>query len=152
MSQANPSDEEIDVYAQAWLGNGNKQSDAWREAYPKSACSDAVMYIKASNMHKMAKVQVRIAHYKAETVRICADKHGVTIDSLIAELEEARAMGMENSQASACVSATMAKAKLSGLDVQKVDHTSSDGSMSPKDSGAAVLDALSRKYVNKADS
>lgn len=30
----------------------------------------------------------------------------------------------------------------------KVDHTSSDGSMSPKDSSAAVLDALKRKHAD----
>jgi hypothetical protein len=30
----------------------------------------------------------------------------------------------------------------------KVDHTSSDGSMSPKDASAAVLDALKRKHAD----
>lgn len=33
-------------------------------------------------------------------------------------------------------------------DRQEVDHTSSDGSMSPKDASAAVLDALNRKHAD----
>ena len=121
MSQGNPSDKEVDDYAQAWIHNGNKQADAWRVTYPKSAASDTVMHIKASNMHKMDRVQVRIAHYQAETVQICADKHAITVESLIAELEEAREVGKENGQTSAMVAATMGKAKLSGLDIQKVE-------------------------------
>ena len=37
-----------------------------------------------------------------------------------------------NAQSSAAVAATMGKAKLVGLDKQIVDHTSSDGTMTPK--------------------
>jgi hypothetical protein len=31
---------------------------------------------------------------------------------------------------------------------QEIDHTSSDGSMTPKDSGAAILEALNRKHAD----
>ncbi|KAF0679407.1 hypothetical protein Y59_27690 [Enterobacter hormaechei] len=61
-------------------------------------------------------------------------RHNVTVDSLLAELEEARqkALSAETPQSSAAVAATMGKAKLVGLDKQIVDHTSSDGTMTPK--------------------
>lgn len=52
----------------------------------------------------------------------------VTIESLIAELEEARqaALGAENPQCGAAVSATMGKAKLCGLDKQIIEHKGPD--------------------------
>ena len=58
--------------------------------------------------------------------------HGITMDSLLKELEEARtcALTAETVQSSAAVSATMSKAKLLGMDKQIVDHT-----ISIKDSG-----------------
>lgn len=47
-----------------------------------------------------------------------AERNKITVDSLISELEEARviALSMENPQVSAAISATMGKAKLTGLD------------------------------------
>lgn len=60
-------------------------------------------------------------------------RHNVTVDSLLAELEEARqALSAETPQSSAAVAATMGKAKLVGLDKQIIDHTSSDGTMATK--------------------
>ena len=61
--------------------------------------------------------------------------YGITIKSLLKELEEAResALHAEIPQSSAAVSASMAKAKLCGFDVQKVDLSSKDGTMSPKE-------------------
>ena len=58
-----------------------------------------------------------------------AKRHELTIDDLVAELEEARtaALGAENPQSSAAVSATMGKAKLLGLVVDKQEHTGADG-------------------------
>lgn len=66
----------------------------------------------------------------AEEVRAeMREKFMVTVESLTAELEEARTIAKEDRTPSAMVSATMGKAKLYGLDKQVIDHTSSDGSM-----------------------
>ena len=61
-------------------------------------------------------------------------RHDLTVDDLLAELEEARmaALDCEPPQSASAVSATMGKAKLLGLDKQTIDHTSSDGSMTVK--------------------
>ena len=56
----------------------------------------------------IAKAQAKIAK-KAE----------VSLETLLAELEEARAVAIAEKQASAAVSATMGKAKLTGLIVEK---------------------------------
>ena len=59
---------------------------------------------------------------------------GITLQSLIDELEEARvaALTAETVQSSAAVAATQAKAKLTGMDKLVIDNISSDGSMTPK--------------------
>ena len=60
MSQGNPTELEINTYANEYLLNGGDQSAAWRKAYPKSNASpDSVNQI-ASRMHAMLKVQSRI--------------------------------------------------------------------------------------------
>lgn len=59
---------------------------------------------------------------------------GITLQSLIDELEEARvaALTSETVQSSAAVAATQAKAKLTGMDKLVIDNISSDGSMTPR--------------------
>ena len=63
-------------------------------------------------------VTARIASLR----QVHTKRHNVTVDSLIAELEEARiaALTAETVQASAATAATMGKAKLMGLDKQLV--------------------------------
>jgi phage terminase small subunit len=64
----------------------------------------------------IAKAQAKIAK-KAE----------VSLETLLAELEEARAVAIAEKQTSAAVSATMGKAKLTGLIVEKREHTGRNG-------------------------
>lgn len=77
---------------------------------------------------------INITSRLAELGAVTAKRHAVTVDSLIAELEEARlaALSAETAQSAAAVGATMGKAKLLGMDKQVIDHQSSDGSMTPK--------------------
>lgn len=69
------------------------------------------------------KVQTRLHELQAEA----REKHNVTIESLTIELEEARNLAKQEGQASAAVSATMGKAKLHGLVVDKNELTGKDG-------------------------
>jgi len=66
-----------------------------------------------------------------DTRKTVREEFMVTVESLIAELEEARQVGAKTESAGPMVAATMGKAKLAGLDKQIIDHTSSDGSMRP---------------------
>lgn len=131
MSQARPTDLEANTYAQEFtLGEmKGEMSAAFRKAFPKSNGSDKTINEKASRFHKTDKVRASLGKVEAETRQVCADKHGVTLDSIIKELEEARALGLANAQASACVAASMAKAKLSGLDIERIEISGAD--MSP---------------------
>ena len=109
---------------------GENQSDAYRMAgYKVDNMKPATIHRTAKRMMDKSKISARIEQLR-KPIR---ERHNVTVDSLLLELEEARkaALGAETPQTSAAVTATMGKAKLCGLDKQIIDHTSSDGSMTP---------------------
>lgn len=64
-----------------------------------------------------------ISSITIEAAQEVKQKHNVTVESLIIELEEARDVAKIEGQSSALVSASMAKAKLCGLDKQIVETT-----------------------------
>ena len=64
-----------------------------------------------------------------EVIKLLADlqaihrqRHTITIDDILQELEQSRLLALENIQCSAAISATMGKAKLLGLDKQVIEH------------------------------
>ena len=101
-------------FTQIWHSTGNK-SEAYRESHPKSLkWKDETVHNKASALSKKGEV---LARYK-ELQREASENHGVTIATLLKELDEARgiALSVETPQTSAAITATMSKAKLVGLD------------------------------------
>jgi len=69
----------------------------------------------ASRLAKNVKVKARIQ----EIAAMAAKRHEISEDSLLEELEQARLAALENQQASAAVAATMGKAKLCGMLVER---------------------------------
>ena len=133
-----------ELFVQKWHETGNK-SEAYRDAYPGSLkWKDESVHPKASELSRRDKVAARYKSLQDKTV----EEHGITITSLLLELEEARAMALQPdvAQSSAAVSATMSKAKLVGLDVVKIDHSSTDGTMTPV---ANMTDEQLLKYLNE---
>lgn len=118
-----------EAFCQAYIETGNA-SEAYRTAYAAEKMKPETINVKASELLANGKITVRVAELRGEI----KDRHNVTVDSLIAELEEARqaALAAETPQSSAAVAATMGKAKLVGLDKVVVDNISSDNSMTPK--------------------
>lgn len=80
-----------------------------------------------------------------------AKKAEVTVDSLMAELEEARKLALKEKQASAAVTATMGKGKLAGLLVEKHKHSGSIGTYNLKDLSDDDLDRLEQILGPLAD-
>ena len=113
-----------DTFCREYIENGGNASEAYRSAYEAGGMKDAVIHVKASELLKNAKVAVRIEALQSGAAR----RHYTTIDSLVEELEEARIKAMaKKGGASAAVSATMGKAKLLGLIIDKNEHTGKDG-------------------------
>ena len=113
----NPSHE---AFVQKWHETGNK-SQAYRYAFPSSKkWKDDTIHNKASALSKDGEILARFKELQQES----ADNHGITVKSLLDELDEARtvALGAEKPQTAAAVSATMGKAKLCGMDKQVIEH------------------------------
>jgi phage terminase small subunit len=109
--------EQQEKFAQAFVETGNA-SESYRRSYNTSRMAVNTIAKRASEMLDNGAVAGRIASLR----QVHQKRHNVTVDSLIAELEEARiaALTAETVQASAATAATMGKAKLMGLDKQLV--------------------------------
>ena len=86
MSQGNPTEKEIDDYAQAYIDNGNDQVKAWRVAFPDSESCLETQYPKASKMHKMDKVQARIVQLECERAEIARQRFSITTEGILQRL------------------------------------------------------------------
>jgi phage terminase small subunit len=96
----------------------NATQAAIRAGYSEATAKD----IACENL---AKPNIAAAIAQAQEQR--AKRLTVTADSLIIELEEARANAIASNQNSAAVAATMGKAKLLGIGAEKVELTGKDG-------------------------
>ena len=115
-----------ELFVAAYCSNGyNATKAAIYAGYSEPSAGS----IGSENLQKLEIVEAIDAH-KLMMSKRC----GITLQSLIDELEEARqaALGAETVQSSAAVAATQAKAKLTGMDKLVIDNISSDGSMTPK--------------------
>lgn len=118
-----------ETFAQRYVETGNA-SEAYRHAYDVGAdTKPESVWTNASQVLSDTKVAQRVMDLQ-EAAR---ERHDVTMDRLTEELEQARLQAMSDPKgASAAVSAIMGKAKLHGLLVDKQDHSSTDGSMTPQ--------------------
>ncbi|MEB0949283.1 terminase small subunit [Citrobacter sedlakii] len=125
-----------EAFCQAYIETGNA-SEAYRKAYNAERMKPEVVNVKAAELLNNGKITVRVDELRGEH----RQRHNLTVDDLIEELEEARqaALQAETPQSSAAVGATMGKAKLLGLDKVVVDNISSDGSMATKPTTIQLL-------------
>ena len=130
MAKLTPKQEK---FCQKYIETGNA-SEAYRQSYDCENMADESINVKACELLKNGKIAVRLNELKDEH----AKRHAITVDTLLAELEEVRSLALvprgENGavQLNVAVNAIMGKAKLLGLDKKVVDNISSDGSMSAK--------------------
>ena len=105
-----------ELFAQAYIETGNA-SEAYKRAYNTQANANTINR-KASQLLKHPEVIKLLADLQA----IHRQRHTITIDHILQELEQSRLLALENIQCSAAISATMGKAKLLGLDKQVIEH------------------------------
>lgn len=111
-------------FCQLYIELGNA-SEAYRQAYDFSRMKTETINTKAKELRKHGPITVRISELQDEH----KERHDITVDDLIAELEEARQLAKDpvKPQPSAMVSATMGKAKILGFDKQVVEHSGPNG-------------------------
>ena len=101
-------------FCQVYIETGNA-SEAYRQAYNAAKMKPETVNRTAKQLLDNRKIAARLDELREEH----AKRHEITVDDLVAELEEARKLAFETDKAAAAVSATMGKAKLLGLVVEK---------------------------------
>lgn len=100
-----------ETFCQKYIETGNA-SEAYRQAYNAEGMKPATVNKRSSELLANGAIAGRLSELRGEV----AKAHGVTVASLIAELEEARQVAKNKEQGAAMVAATMGKAKLAGVD------------------------------------
>lgn len=122
-----------EAFALAYVETGNA-AEAYRRAYDvKAATTHSSIYVAASRMLDNPKIILRVEELQAQAVELCL----YTVKDAFTEYEVARNLALEESNPSAAVAAVKGKVALFGLEAparSKHEHTSPDGSMSPKSS------------------
>ena len=113
-----------EAFALAYVETGNA-SEAYRRAYNAAKMKPASVAVNASKLLAEAKVALRVQELQAKAV----ERHETTVDDILRELEEARALaaGGEKPQPAAMLAASMGKAKLLGMLTDKMEHSGKDG-------------------------
>ena len=105
-----------EAFCLAYIETGNA-SEAYRRAYDAENMKSETINRNAFALMGNSKIATRL-----QSVReVATERALVSVLSLTGELEDARALAMEGGNPSAAVSASMGKAKLHGLLVDKVD-------------------------------
>jgi len=122
-------------FAQKYIELGNA-AEAYRIAYDAGGMKPVTIRRKAAELLEHGNVSAHIARLRATH----QERHLVTVDSITTELEEARRMALDTTQPSAAISASMGKAKLHGLIVDRNEVTGKDGGpVELTDAKAALL-------------
>lgn len=100
-----------ETFCQEYINTGNA-SEAYRLAYRTESMKPATVNRKAKELQDNGKITARLSDIRGAL----ATRHRITLDSLLDELETARQAALSTGAPSAMVAATMAKAKLLGLD------------------------------------
>jgi phage terminase small subunit len=113
-----------ETFATTYHETGNA-TEALRTAKPKQCArwKPETVNQEASRWLRDTKISARLQELRAQA----AKAHEITIDSIALELEEARKVGKDNGQSGGMVAASMGKAKLVGLLIDKAEVTGRDG-------------------------
>jgi phage terminase small subunit len=109
-----------EAFCLAYMETGNA-SEAYRQAYDAENMSANAIGVEACRLMDNPNVALKVEELQNEAKQ----RHVITVEILIKELEEARdaALKADNPQSSAAVAATMGKAKLLGMLTDKLDAT-----------------------------
>lgn len=125
-------------FCMVYIETGNA-SEAYRQAYNAEKMKEATINNKAYALLKNGEITARLDELRKEH----SQRHNITVDDLIKELEETKnvALSAMIPQCSAAISATMGKAKLLGF-LDKKDEGKD------KEDLASALNKLIEKMPN----
>jgi uncharacterized membrane protein YkoI len=103
-------------------------SDAYRKSYDTSKMNEASINREAKRLMDNPKIATRLAELRKPAIEAAQ----ITLTDHLNDLKRLRDLAERDGKYSAAVAAEAARGKASGLYTDKVDLTSSDGTMSPK--------------------
>lgn len=109
-------------FCQKYIETGSL-SEAYRQSYNCQNMKPETINRNAFEQLQHSKISARVNELK----QIHMNRHIVTVDSITAELEEARQLALTVQAPAPAVSASMGKAKLHGLVTDKAELTGKDG-------------------------
>ena len=127
-----------EAFACAYVKTGNA-SEAYRRAYDvRENTKPSSIWVNGCKLLSDAKVAQRVA----ELHQAARERTLVTLESITAELDENRTFAAQLDQPAAMNAATLGKAKLHGLLVEKTDN---------KHSGELTFTKIERRIVSPTD-
>jgi phage terminase small subunit len=111
-----------EAFCLAYIETGNA-TEAYRQSYSTENMKPATVNRNAKTLTDNNKIIARLAVLQAEH----RERHNVTVDSLTGELDEARLLALLKELPAAAVSASMGKAKIHGLLIDKQERAGPDG-------------------------
>lgn len=126
------------LFCRKYIETGNA-SEAYRQAYNAANMKPETVNRSAKDLMDTPKITAIIEELRAEHKK----RHNITVDDLLAELEEARliALNAKTPQSASAVAATMGKAKILGYDKQLIDVTTNGESMQPSIITRVIVDS-----------
>lgn len=111
----------------AYLETGSA-SEAYRRSYNAEKMKPETVNRKAKELMDNGKIAARLNELRHPAIEAAK----VTLKSHLDRLDSLGRLAEERGQFSAAINAEISRGKAAGLYTEKLDHTSSDGSMSPK--------------------
>ena len=142
MSQRIPTLSEATKYAESYILYGDK-TKAFHAAFPSSKANPSASNTSASRIHSLSKVRLRIEELQAGLKKQTEEDFNLSVSKIKKMLVTAAAKGLAlktdaqgNSIAVSISGAVSAISEINKMDgnhaATKTDHSSSDGSMTPK--------------------
>ena len=127
------------------IAEGRSQREAYQRAGYTPA-SDSVADVNASRLLRHAQVQSRVRELQAAQ----AQASQITAERLLAELEEARSLALSLGQAGAAVAASMGRAKLCGLLVDRREDVTRRPTRDPDAPAEVAVEVWLREIAPQA--
>lgn len=105
-----------ELFCQKYIETGNA-SEAYRLSYNAAKMKPETVNRSAKELLDHPKITTRLEQLN----KIHQDRHAVTVDSITKELEQARKLAFQIANPAAAISASMGKAKIHGLIVDKAE-------------------------------
>lgn len=107
-----------EAFCIAYIENGGDGAKAYRSAFNAENMKPETVWNEASKLLASPKVAARVAELRAGVV----ERHAITVDDILAQIDEDRDFARQLEQAAPAISATTLKAKILGMLTDKVEH------------------------------